>query len=147
MGYLRKKFKENLKKWRESSRKDRPHFDINTKHEKLKFVLILVKKGHGNATNDLLLDLGVSMTTLFYASGTKQKYITDILSNDEQSKEGIFAVVPQHLIKLLQKALASRFHAYPNSQGVVLVFDISALAGIFAYKYLTDYEGAYKYEE
>lgn len=122
-------------------------FNAKAKHEKIKLVLIFVKRGHGVSTNNLLITYGASMTSMFYAEGTKQKYITDILGGEEKNKEAILTIVSASRCKRIQSALQSYFAAYPSAQGVALVFDIKSLAGVLAYKFLTDYEGAKQYEE
>lgn len=117
-------------------------FDVNNIHDKLFLIMIFVKKGHGDATNNLLLENGVSMTTKLYAFGTKTTYAKDIFGGEEKNKEAIFSIIPQSKCQLIHKALEDRFEHYPAAQGVVLVFNIKSFAGVLAYKYLTDYEGA-----
>lgn len=116
-------------------------FDINEKHEKLKLFIIFLKRGHGGPTNQLLLDCGVSMSVLTYGNGTKERYVSDVFGSDEKEKDVVIAMVPEKKYLLVQERLLARFQLYPSAQGVVLVFDLKSLAGILAYKFLTDYEG------
>ena len=120
-------------------------FANNNKLEHLKMILLFVKKGHATPINDIILVTGGSMTTRFYAYGTKEKYVVDILGGEEKNKEGILALIPESKYNDTRGALVTYFKLYPNAQGVLLTFNISALAGVVAYKFLTDYEGANQY--
>ncbi|MCQ2796039.1 MAG: hypothetical protein MJ213_01835 [Bacilli bacterium] len=110
----------------------------------LKMGIILVKKGHGVAINNLLFDHGVAMSLLLYAEGARQKYVADILGGEEQRIEAIIAIMNEKKIKEIKSVLQMRFDISKDSVGAMLVFDIKSMAGILAYKYLADFGGASK---
>ena len=56
-------------------------------------------------------------------------------------------MIAEDKYKELHKALQTYFSAYRNSQGVMLTFDVNSLAGVVAYKFLSDYEGADNYDK
>ena len=113
--------------------------------DRLKMGIILVKKGHGVAINNLLFDHGVAMSVLSYAEGAREKYVADILGGEQLQIEVIFTVMNEKKIKEIKKALHERFVISKDSVGVMFVFDIKSMAGVLAYKYLADFGGASKY--
>ncbi len=131
---------------KKASQKKQP-FETGKKLERLKTLIVVVKKGHGTPVSNLILDEGASMTTLFFAFGTKQTYVADIFGGEEQNKEAILAIVPEHRYRKIRLSLESYFATYRASQGIALIFDVSSLAGVVAYKFLADYEGADKYAD
>lgn len=135
------------KKIKHKEHKSKHHFDVNNKNlEHLKLIIVLVKKGHGDATNQLLLENGVVTTTMHYVYGTNDNYVKELFGGSEdKTKEGILAVVSESKYKQVRDALENRFLISSASKGVLLTFDISSMAGVLAYKFLTDYEGAMKY--
>ena len=119
---------------------------FDPKHaDNLKMGIILVKKGHGVAINNLLFDHGVAMSLLLYAEGARQKYVADILGGEEQRIEAIVAVMNEKKIKEIKSALQMRFDISKDSVGAMLIFDVKSMAGVLAYKYLADFGGASKY--
>ncbi|MCQ2793907.1 MAG: hypothetical protein MJ207_00830 [Bacilli bacterium] len=123
-------------------------FDANEKHPGFKLCLFLMKKGHGVPTNDLLLENGVNLTLLLYAQGTKNATFASLFSgNETNTREAIFALVPHNKVTRVREAFIERFSRYPEGTCTLLTFEVSALAGVLAYKFLTDYEGAEKYGE
>lgn len=113
--------------------------------DRLKMGVILVRKGHGVAINNLLFDHGVAMSLLLYAEGARQKYVADILGGEEQRLEVIIAVMNEKKLKEIKSALQMRFDISKDSVGAMLVFDVKSMAGVLAYKYLADFGGASKY--
>lgn len=113
--------------------------------DQLKMGIILVKKGHGVAINDLLFNHGVAMSVLLYAEGAREKYVADILGAEEHKVEAILTVMNEKKIKEIKEALHTRFVISKDSVGAMFVFDIKSMAGVLAYKYLADFGGASKY--
>ena len=111
----------------------------------LKMGIIFVKRGHGVAINNLLFDQGVAMTTLLYGEGTREKYVADILGGEESKMEAIIAVFNEKRLRDIKKALHERFIISKDSVGVMFVFNVKSMAGVLAYKYLSDFGGANKY--
>ncbi len=111
----------------------------------LKMGIILVKKGHGVAINELLFAHGVAMSVLVYAEGAREKYVADILGGEEHKIEAILTVMNEKKVKEIKEALHTRFIISKDSVGVMFVFDIKSMAGILAYKYLADFGGASNY--
>lgn len=136
--------KELAKAFTQKPAKKEKKFD-NGNLERLKVIMIIVKKGHGIAINNLLLENGVSMTSLFFAEGTRQRYITDIFGGEESHKEAILAVVPEKKYRVIKNLLINRFSVSNASKGVMLAINIEKMVGVLAYKYLSDYEGVLKY--
>ncbi|MCQ2792091.1 MAG: hypothetical protein MJ208_01050 [Bacilli bacterium] len=114
--------------------------------DRLKMGLIFVKKGHGVAINNLLFDHGVAMTALLFGEGTREKYVADILGGEESKIEVIIAVFNEKKINEIKEALHTRFVISRDSVGLMIVFDVKSMAGVLAYKYLSDFGGAAKYE-
>jgi len=139
-------FKWLKKRNKIDARKKSKAFDANNPNlEKLKLIVCFVKKGHGVATNELILENGASMSVMLYAEGTKEKYVADIFGGEEKSQEGIIALVSEKKYPQLREVLDNRFSISFASRGILLAFDIKSMAGVLAYKFLTDYEGATKY--
>lgn len=119
---------------------------FDPKHvDRLKMGIILVRKGHGVAINNLLFDHGVAMSVLLYAEGARQKYVADILGGEEQKVEAILTIMNEKKIKEIKNALHTRFVISKDSVGAMLIFDVKSMAGVLAYKYLADFGGANKY--
>lgn len=127
------------------SKKSTKNFESGKTLDKLKFLIIIVRRGHGVAISDLLIEHGVAMSAISFAQGTRGKYVVDIFGSDEQHKEIITAVVSAKRYNDIKKALQYRFNVSGASKGVLLTFDISACAGVSAYKYLSDFEGVSRY--
>lgn len=119
------------------------NFEHNKKIVKLKFLIIIVRKGQGVAISSLLIENGAAMTAISFAQGTKEKYVVDIFGGDEQHKEVITAVINEKRYENVKSAIKYRFGVSNSSKGVLLAFDIAACAGVSAYKYLSDFEGAF----
>lgn len=115
------------------------------KADRLKMGIILVKRGHGVAINELLFQHGVAMSTLLYAEGAREKYVADILGGEQHQIEVIFTIMNEKKVKAIKEALHTRFIISKDSVGVMFVFDIKSMAGVLAYKYLSDFGGASKY--
>jgi len=115
------------------------------KLDKLKFIIVVVRKGHGVATNQLMLENGCSMTTNLYGEGTKEKYVMDILGGEEKDKECILGLVSEKKYPKLKESLDIRFTISQTSKGILLAFDVESMAGVLAYKYISDFVGAKKY--
>ena len=113
--------------------------------DKLKMVLIFVNRGHGIAMNNLILESGLAMSVMFFAEGTKEKYVMDILGGEEKNKEGILTIVNERDYKQLRKNIINRFLYSYAANGVAITVDIDSLAGVLAYKYLSDYGGVVKH--
>lgn len=121
-------------------------FNANEKHPGFRLCLFLLKKGYGVPTNDLLLENGVNLTLLLYAEGTRNATFASLFSgNTTNSREAIFALVPHDKLTRVREACIERFSRYPEGSCALLTFEVTALAGVLAYKFLTDYEGAEKY--
>ena len=128
-----------------------PKINISSSHKKkndkfenknldhLKLLIIFVKKGHGIAINQLLLDRGVAMTTIMYAEGAREKYVLDVLGAEQSQKEAVIAIVNEKKYKRIYESIEARFLISQASNGVLLTFNIKSLAGVLAYKYLSDY--------
>jgi len=112
---------------------------------KLKMLVVIVKKGHGIAVNDLLLENGASMSTVIFAEGTKNKYVMDILGGEENDKECIMTIINENYYLNIKNVLKERFSISQASKGVLLCFDVDSMAGVLAYKFLADFQGAKKY--
>ncbi len=113
--------------------------------EKLKYLIVVVKKGHGLAVNQLLLTNGAAMSTLLYAEGTKDKYVADILGGEESSKECVLALVNEKYYPNIKHLLDLRFTVSAASKGILITFDVASMAGVLAYKFSADFEGARNY--
>jgi len=123
----------------------RKKFDAKGNNKKLKCLLVFVKKGHGVATNELLLENGCSMTTMMYAEGTRDKYVLNILGDKQNAQEAILAICREDRYPAIKEALETRFIISAASKGSLLAFDITSMAGVLAYKFLSDYEGVNNY--
>jgi len=115
------------------------------KLEKLKFIIVVVKKGHGVATNELMLEEGCSMTVNLYGEGTKEKYVMDILGGEEKNKECILGLISEKKYPSLKERLDNRFTISQASKGTLIAIDVASMAGVLAYKFISDYVGAKKY--
>ncbi len=113
--------------------------------DRLKMGLIMVRKGHGVAVNNLLFEHGVAMSTLFFAEGAREKYVADILGGESQQTEVILTIINERKINEVKKALKERFLISKDSRGIMFIFDVKSMAGVLAYKYLADFGGAAKY--
>lgn len=113
--------------------------------DNLKVGIIIVKKGHGVAINNLLFEHGVAMSLFLYAEGAREKYVADILGGEERKIELIFTIMNEKKMKDIKAALNQRFLISKDSSGAMVVFDVKSMAGVLAYKYLADFGGASKY--
>lgn len=119
---------------------------FDPKHvDRLKVGIIIVKKGHGVAINNLLFEHGVAMSLFLYAEGAREKYVADILGGEERKIELIFTIMNEKKMKDIKSALYKRFMISKDSSGAMVVFDVKSMAGVLAYKYLADFGGASKY--
>ncbi|MBP5301387.1 MAG: hypothetical protein J6Y70_00645 [Bacilli bacterium] len=107
--------------------------------KKLKVLFILVRKGHAETINRFLIENGLAIVVNFFAEGIKKNYFMDVLG-DEKNRDIIFTIVDDKKYKIIYFFLKNLFDFEKASMnGMLLVFDISSIAGVSTYKFLSDY--------
>lgn len=119
-------------------------FDKTNNIEKLKLLLIVVNKGRAIGINNMLIKKGVSFTTAFYGEGTADRYLLSAFTG-EKEKEIILCLVKESLVDDIKKETEHRFSVSEAAKGVMIVIDLLSMAGISAYKFVSNFEGSKTY--
>lgn len=137
---------KNENKKNKSNTKIEKKFDQENKNlAKLKLLVIIVKRGQGNAINQILFDCNSASSFITFGEGTKYKYLVDILGGEEDKKEVIFSIINENNYAKIKEKITARFNVSKAAKGVMLCIDINSIASVFAYKYLSDFEGVNVY--
>ena len=119
-------------------------FDKTNNIEKLKLLLIVVNKGRAIGINNMLIKKGVTFTTAFYGEGTADRYLLSAFTG-EKEKEIILCLVKESLVDDIKKEIEHRFSVSEAAKGVMIVIDLLSMAGISAYKFVSNFEGSKTY--
>jgi len=103
---------------------------------KSKLLLVVVRQGQSDAIKRIFADYNVAMTIT--TLGTGLSFTKEKSSSVEGKKEFIFAIVCEDKIDPLMRRLGERFSVSRVAQGIAYTVDITSIAGVSIYKFLTN---------
>lgn len=135
MFFRKKKVEERV-----DSLKDGEAYDQTFKVAKIKVLVTIVARGTGAHYMKDYQDLGAPMSFLCFGKGTVEKELYEILGITDSRKDIVFTIANENLIPTLLDSVRKRFKAAkkPNLKGIAFAFELNSVAGVLAYKYLSN---------
>lgn len=102
---------------------------------KTKLLIVTVRLGQSDAIQKIFDDYNVSMSVTTLGSGETFEFdrITAL-----SKKEFIFAIVCEDKVEPIMRKLQERFALSRQAQGIAYTIDITSIAGVSVYKFLTN---------
>lgn len=106
--------------------------------EKLGIVITVINDGQASAIVSLFDGVNSATSFITHGEGTAQSDLYDVLGFGEQKKQIIFSTIKRRDWPAVGELLKERFSISRAAKGISFMLDISAVAGISTYKFLTD---------
>lgn len=106
--------------------------------EKLSLLITIVQKGKGDFYIDCLEGMGINAHFKTKGKGTAPTKMMDLLGLTQTSKDVVFSILPESKTKSVVDKLNAKFATVKNGNGICMVVPVSALIGVYAYRFLAD---------
>ena len=103
----------------------------------LKMIVIVVRQGQREAIEKILQEFNVALSLSMHGTGRSFKNKPNSILSMEK-KSFIFAVIRGDKEKDLTEKLSHRFSVSHAAQGIAYTIDLTSVAGVSIYKFLSD---------
>ena len=113
-------------------------FDQSHRLQKLLLVITVVGRGQGDAIIALANQCESNFSFLAQGKGTAPNAFYSILGNSSLKKDVVFSIVKQSRYERFAEALQERFSVSKMAKGISFTIEMSSVAGVSIYKYLSN---------
>lgn len=113
-------------------------YDQSFKTQKIKVMVTIVPRGQGQFYLKKFQEIGAPASFLVFGKGTAEKEIYEILGISDTRKDIVFTLGSESLIPLIKNVIEEKFASNKKAKGIAFAFELNSVAGVLAYKYLSN---------
>lgn len=106
--------------------------------KRLKLLVVIVNDGQAENICSTLSKKSCAISVTTIGVGTANADVYDVLGFGEKKKQIVVGIIQEEKIEEIKTYLNGRFMISKFAKGIAFTINISSVAGIFVYKFLTD---------